>query len=225
MLDLKYLITITKREFAEQYNEFFKKHGANNVLSKLCNGTASQKILDFLSLEKTEKVMFETLIPTERAGEIVKGLLYEMNIGAAGNGIAIFIPIDGVGGKSSLKYFLKNQEVEVKENAMEKESKMVLVLTIVDKGNLDVVMDAARGVGASGGTVVRAKGTGAEMAKFFGISISEEKEMVYIVAPREKRDDIMRAIMEKAGSNTSAHGVVFSIPVDGVVGIKAFESL
>ena len=50
MLDLKYLITITKREFAEQYIEFFKKHGANNVLSKLCNGTASQTILDYLSL-------------------------------------------------------------------------------------------------------------------------------------------------------------------------------
>ena len=144
---------------------------------------------------------------------------------AAGNGIAMFIPIDGVGGKSSLNYFLKNQEVEVKENAMEKESKMVLILTIVDKGNLDVVMESARGAGASGGTVVRAKGTGAEMAKFFGVSISEEKEMVYIVAPREKRDDIMHAIMEKAGSNTSAHGVVFSIPVDGVVGISAFENL
>ena len=225
MLDLKYLITITKREFAEQYNEFFKKHGANNVLSTLCNGTASQTILDYLSLENTEKVMFETIIPTERAGEIVKGLLYEMNIGAAGNGIAIFIPVDGVGGKSSLNYFLKNQEVEVKENEMEKESKMVLILTIVDKGNIDVVMDAARGAGASGGTVVRAKGTGAEMAKFFGITISEEKEMVYIVAPRGKRDDIMHAIMEKAGSSTSAHGVVFSIPVDGVVGIKAFETL
>ena len=220
MLDLKYLITITKREFAEQYVEFFKKHGVNNILSKLCNGTASQTILDYLSLEKTEKVMFETLIPTERVGDVVKGLIYEMNIGVPGNGIAIFIPIDGVGGKSSLNYFIKNQEVVVKENKMEKESKSVL-----DKGNIDVVMESARGAGASGGTVVRAKGTGAEMAKFFGVTISEEKEMVYIVASREKRDDIMHAIMEKAGSNTGAHGVVFSIPVDGVVGIKAFENL
>ena len=64
---------------------------------------------------------------------------------------------------------------------MDKESKSVLIIVIVNKGNTDVVMDAARSVGAGGGTVARAKGTGAEMAKFFGVSISEEKEMVYIV--------------------------------------------
>ena len=61
------------------------------------------------------------------------------------------------------------------------------------------------------------------IAKFFGVSISEEKEMVYVVAARDDRDAIMHAIMEKAGKNTDAHGVVFSLPVEKVVGIKAFE--
>ena len=105
------------------------------------------------------------------------------------------------------------------------ESKVVLIIAIVDKGNTDTVMDSARSAGANGGTVVRAKGTGAELAKFFGVSISEEKEMVYIVARRDNRDSIMKAIMEKAGANTNAHGVVFSLPVDSVVGLKAFEHL
>ena len=91
--------------------------------------------------------------------------------------------------------------------------------------NTELVMEAARGAGANGGTVVRAKGTGAEIAKFFGVSISEEKEMVYIVSSRKGRDDIMKAIMEKAGGKTEAHGVVFSLPVDGVIGIREFESL
>ena len=47
--------------------------------------------------------------------------------------------------------------------------------------------------------------------------------MVYIAAKKDMRDDIMHAIMEKAGSNTEAHGVIFSLPIDKVVGIKAFE--
>jgi len=105
------------------------------------------------------------------------------------------------------------------------ESKSILIITIVDKGNTELVMDAARAAGAGGGTVMRAKGTGAEIAKFFGVSISEEKEMVYIVASRKGRDDIMRAIMEKAGRNTEAHGVVFSLPVDKVIGIREFEQI
>jgi nitrogen regulatory protein PII len=178
-----------------------------------------------LGLEKTEKVMFETMISADQTGDIVKGLLYEMNLGAVGNGIAMFIPVDSVGGKSSLNYFTDDLNTEKKENVMDKESKSVLIIVIVNKGNTDVVMDAARSVGAGGGTVARAKGTGAEMAKFFGVSISEEKEMVYIVAKREKRDDIMRAAMEKAGSNTESHGVIFSLPVDGVVGLKEFEGI
>ena len=77
--------------------------------------------------------------------------------------------------------------------------------------------------GATGGTVVRAKGTGAHIARFFGVSISEEKEIVYIVAKRSMRDAIMRAVMEKAGKDSDAHGVVFSIPVDCVLGISALE--
>lgn len=225
MLDLKYLIVITKRDFAEHYVGFFKKLGVKNVLSELCNGTASQTVLDYLNIEKTEKVMFETMLSTEKVGEVVKGLLYEMNIGAVGNGIAMFISVDGVGGKSSLNYFLGDALMENKEKRMEKESKSVLIITVVNKGNTDIVMNAARKAGAGGGTVVRAKGTGAGLAKFFGVSISEEKEMVYIVAHREKRDDIMRAIMENAGANTEARGVVFSIPVDGVVGLKDFEGV
>lgn len=225
MLGLKYLITVTKREFAEQYVQFFKEHGVKNVLSKLCVGTASDTTLNYLGLEKTEKVIFETMISADQTGDIVKGLLYEMNLGAVGNGIAMFIPVDSVGGKSSLSYFTGDLNTEKKESVMDKESKSVLIIVIVNKGNTDVVMDAARSVGAGGGTVARAKGTGAEMAKFFGVSISEEKEMVYIVAKREKRDDIMRAVMEKAGSNTESHGVIFSLPVDGVVGLKDFEGI
>ena len=108
---------------------------------------------------------------------------------------------------------------------MSGESKNVLVITIVDKGNTDLVMDSAREAGETGGTVVKANGTGAEIAKFFGVSISEEKEMVYIVTKREDRDAIMHAIMDKAGVNTDAHGVIFSLPVDKVVGIKYFEEI
>jgi nitrogen regulatory protein PII len=167
------------------------------------------------------------MVREETLGEIIKGLLVEMDISSAGNGISITVPVNSIGGASSLKYLAGEQPLQKKEseNMISSESKIVLIITIVDKGNTDMVMDAARSVGAKGGTVVRAKGTGAEIAKFFGVSISEEKEMVYIVAKRDNRDSIMKAIMEKAGVNTDAHGIIFSLPVDNVVGLKAFENV
>ncbi len=225
MQGFKYLTLITKREYSEQYLEFFRRLGIKGVLSTFCNGTATDLTLNHLGVEKTEKIMFETIVKEEQIGEIVKGMMIEMNISAAGNGIAMFLPLDSVGGMSSLKYFAGEVEIEKKEESNKMESKSVLIITVVDKGNTDIVMDAARSAGAGGGTVIKAKGTGAELAKFFGVSISEEKEMIYIVASRENRDAIMRAVMEKAGRNTDAHGVIFTLPVDSVVGIKAFEEV
>ncbi len=225
MLGLKYLILITKREYEEKYLEFFKRHGASHVISTLSHGTASEKMLDFLGIEKTDKVIMEAMISDSTKEKLVRDMYFEMDIGSAGNGIAVFLPIDGIGGHASLNYFVGEAPVEKKEEETMNETKSVLIVTIVDKGNTDLVMDAARTAGASGGTVVRAKGTGAEIAKFFGVAISEEKEMVYIVAERAKRDAIMHAIMESAGSTTDAHGVVFALPVESVVGIKHFEEL
>ena len=227
MFGLKYMITITKREYEEDYLDFFHRHGVGNVLSQLCNGTATESMLSLMGVEKTEKVMLSAMVRDERLGEIIKGLLVEMDIASAGNGISVTIPVNSIGGSSSLRYLAGDEPLQKKENERmnTSESKIVLIITIVDKGNTDTVMNAARSVGAKGGTVVRAKGTGAEIAKFFGVSISEEKELVYIVAQRDHRDDIMKAIMEKAGANTDAHGVIFSLPVDNVVGLKAFENL
>lgn len=104
------------------------------------------------------------------------------------------------------------------------QSEYVLINVVADRGNTDLVMEAARGAGATGGTAVRARGTGAGIAKILGMTISEEKEIIYIVAPRALRDGIMRAVMEKAGKDTSAHGIVFSLPVESVLGISGYEA-
>lgn len=226
MQGVKYFIAITGREYTEQYLDFLHGECGAAVFHKLTNGTATDSVLNYFGLEKTEKVSFEGFIRQEKIECMKKGLIDRFNINVAGNGIAFFIPVDGIGGESAKNYLIGEEPVtrrEEEKKGMEDRSKFVLIITIADKGYTDDVMDAARSAGASGGTVAKAKGTGAQIAKFFGISITEEKEMVYIVSRRENRDGIMRAVMEKAGRDTSAHGVVFSLPVDSVLGIKSFE--
>ena len=97
-----------------------------------------------------------------------------------------------------------------------------LIVAITAKGNTDTVMDAARSAGARGGTVINARGTapGAK-AKFFGLSISNEKEIEYILTHKSDKDKIMHAIMETAGMHTDAQTVLFSLPVDSMVGLRS----
>ncbi|HAQ40053.1 MAG TPA: transcriptional regulator [Clostridiales bacterium] len=95
-----------------------------------------------------------------------------------------------------------------------------LIITIVNRGFDDVVMEAARSAGATGGTVLNARGAGVhEAEKFFGISIQPEKDVVLILVKREYRKQIMHAIRNEAGLNKEGRGLSFSIPVEDVCGI------
>jgi nitrogen regulatory protein PII len=94
------------------------------------------------------------------------------------------------------------------------------IVCIVNAGFSDMVMDAARELGARGGTVVHARGTAnLEAEKFFGITVQPEKEMVIILVPSELKEDILHALYRTVGLKTPGQGIAFSLPVDGVVGL------
>lgn len=100
------------------------------------------------------------------------------------------------------------------------ESAYEMIIAVANQGYIEPIMEAARSAGAGGGTVIHAKGTGMEgMGKFFGVSLAAEKEMIFIVTERGKKQDIMRAIMEKAGMESKARTFLFSVPVDEVAGL------
>ena len=92
------------------------------------------------------------------------------------------------------------------------ESGYELVIAIANGGYSDMVMEAASAAGAQGGTVLHTRATDADNAnKFFGLAITEEREMILLVTSADKRAAIMQAIMEKAGAQSEAQSVVFSV--------------
>ena len=99
-----------------------------------------------------------------------------------------------------------------------------VIFCIVNSGFSDVAMDAAKKAGARGGTVLNARGTGAQEAEaFFGISVQPEKEIVMIVAPTEDSDKILQCLYDEVGLQSHGQGIAFSMPVDGVVGLTASQ--
>lgn len=99
-----------------------------------------------------------------------------------------------------------------------------LVITIVNRGYADSAMDAAKEAGATGGTLIKARGTGIKEAqKFFGIIIEPEKDVLLIVVDSSIKKDVMKAICKGAGLSTEGKGISFSLPVEEIVGIPSFE--
>ena len=105
-----------------------------------------------------------------------------------------------------------------------KETKHELLVVIANLGYTEMVMDAARGAKAGGGTVIHAKGTGMKKYEhFLGVSLASEKEMIFIVAKSEDKNAIMKAVMDQAGLTTKAKGIIFSLPVTETAGLRLME--
>lgn len=93
-------------------------------------------------------------------------------------------------------------------------------MCIVNAGFADAVMDAARKVGAKGGTVINAHGTAnKEAEKYFRITVQPEKEIVMILVRAQIKDEVLHALYQSVGLDTPGQGIAFSMPVDNVVGI------
>lgn len=99
-----------------------------------------------------------------------------------------------------------------------------VIFCIVNSGYSEAVMDAAREIGARGGTVLNARGTASmEAETFFGITVQPEKEIVMIVVPSAIKEDVLHALYQKVGLETKGQGIAFALPVDGVVGIDGAQ--
>lgn len=95
------------------------------------------------------------------------------------------------------------------------------IFCIVNSGYSEAVMDAAKKLGARGGTVIHARGTATKDAEtFFGITVQPEKEIVMILVPTKIKDAVMHALYKEVGLDSAGQGIAFAMPVDAVVGIN-----
>ena len=100
------------------------------------------------------------------------------------------------------------------------DTKYNLIVCIVNSGFSELVMEAARNVGATGGTILNARGTvKEEAASIFNIPIHPEKDMIYIIVKTEIRDKVLHELYKTVGLSKESNGIAFSIPIDNLVGL------
>lgn len=185
-------------------------------------GTAVRSMLDLLGLESNEKRVVLSVADNEKLKQFIKEQKKKMFIGVPGHGIVVSVPIKSIGGKKTME--MLNADVQSIGNKPEFNPAYELIVAIANEGRMDMVMNAARSAGATGGTVIHGKGEGGKNEeKFYNVSIASEKEVIFIVAKKEQKTSIMRSILEKAGPNTEAQAIVFSLPTSEVAGFGLFE--
>ena len=224
MSDVYIMTTIIDRKNSKKYIDLYKKDKLEVMYINLGEGTARGDILDYLGLEASEKMVIFNFVQQHDWMLTKKNLQRKLQIDAPGEGIAFLVPLSSIGGKRTLQFLLDRQELPESEESTLKDTTYELIVAIADQENLEMVMDAARGAGAYGGTVIHAKGTGMEYAeKYLGVTIAAEKAMIFIVTKKDQKNSIMKAIMEQAGMQTPAKTIVFSLPVTDTAGLRLVD--
>lgn len=179
-------------------------------------GTASSSILHYFDLNDEKKIILMLILPTIICKNIMINLKQNINIDDFGKGIAFSIPLSS--GSKYMLDFYKNHEVEdVNMENVQQE----LIITIVNQGYSEQVMNVAKKFGANGGTLISGRGLGnGESIKFLNITIDPEKDIILNLVSSDLKHKIMNMIVENCGLKSPGAGICFSVPVNYVVGLN-----
>jgi hypothetical protein len=195
-------------------------------LMTLGKGTANSKILNYLGLGQTEKTVLFSVMSCIDARDALSQLEWALDLKRPGHGIAFLVPLSGACMKEVVKVLAgadRRGGEESMGESMGQQFEYELILAVANRGYNQEVMDAARTAQAAGGTIINAKGLAlSKEEKFFGMTLQAEKEIIFILAPSERKAGIMRAIAEKAGPESHAGAVTISLPVSDVEGLQPY---
>ena len=215
---MNYILSIIKPERLDDLTELLHQLALPLSVTLHGRGTAVKSMLELLGIDSTERRIVVSLANEEKTAALIAAEKQHLHIGVPGHGLVVAVPVKSVGGGNTVAFL----EEDGKRPSVRYDYE--LIVAICSEGHTDTVMNAARAAGARGGTVLHAKGTGSKRGeKFFGVSLADEKDMVYIIAYADEKAAIMRAIHENAGPGTKAGAICFTLPISSVAGLRERE--
>jgi nitrogen regulatory protein PII len=92
---------------------------------------------------------------------------------------------------------------------------VALITCIVQRGNGDGIVRAARDAGAQGATVHFAKGTGVrERLGILGVAVNVEKEVINIVVSSDQVETVFEAMYLAGNLDTPGMGIMYITPLE-----------
>lgn len=191
-----------------------KKHGIPGGTIFRGRGTINNSLLNFLSIydEKKEIILMGT--DSNTAEEVLFELNKKFQFEKANKGIIFTSLLNEIVGSVSYKSKEAIEEREVDKPMYQN------IITIVDRGKAEDVIEAAKAAGSKGGTIINGRGSGIhETSKLFNMEIEPEKEIVMILSKKDTTEDIVNTIREKLDIGKPAHGIIFVQDISKTYGV------
>lgn len=213
------IFTIIERGCGNKLTKLYTKNQVFTHMRCEGTGTATSEIMDILGLGSSEKDIIMSLAPMSAARALLDRLEDDLHSAAPGRGIAFTVPLAAVNSLVATVITMRTKVDWEDGGEMDKEKKSSLVLVMLNQGYTDAVMETAKKAGARGGTIIRARWAGDEsFAQARGLThLQAEKEMIFIVVPKEIRAAVMEAINRKHGLQNEAGAMVSAVGIEQLV--------
>ncbi len=97
-----------------------------------------------------------------------------------------------------------------------------LIMAFVKPSITDSVVDAMKEAGATGATIIPARGTGIHEAKsFFGLSIEDQTEIIVFLVEEHVVENLMKVIQLAGKFDKPGTGIAFVLPVEHIAGLES----
>lgn len=226
---VKLLVSIINKKDDARYSEIVNDTTVAASFSGIGHGTARSSYMSYFGFDDVEKRVAFSLFPERVERQLLANLNKGLRLFLPGSGIAFTVPLSGISNlveKTVLAGADKNEKQDARASSAKKEKKTMheLVIAVINKDFTDVAIDAARDAGATGATVFHTKSANnAKFEQLIGTSLSQETDSLFFLTTTEYKAKIMEAIRDSAGLKTDGGAVIFSLPVDNIVGIGSFE--
>ena len=226
---VKLLISVIDKKDDARYSEIVNETTVAVSFSGIGHGTARSSYMSYFGFDEVEKRVAFSLFPERVERPLLANLNKGLRLFLPGRGIAFTVPLSGISNLvegAVLAGADKNEKQDARVSSGKKEKKTMheLVIAVINKDFTDLAIDAARDAGATGATVFHTKSANnAKFEQLIGTSLSTETDSVFFLTSSEYKARIMEAIRDSAGLKTDGGAVIFSLPVDTIVGIGRFD--
>ncbi|MGR9049495.1 P-II family nitrogen regulator [Halobacillus faecis] len=221
----KLIVTIVKKEKAKKVVHASTLAGAQGGTTLFGKGFRMDEKKRFLGIPvEREREVILTLVSHSIYESVMEAIIQAAKLNRPRQGIGFVIDTKNISGINHMIGLGLEPEQNAGEDVRQVEKQKLdydLIVTIVNKGDAEKVVDASKEAGAEGGTIITGRGTGIhEKAKLFNILIEPEKEVVLTLIVKEKCDRVLRAIERGARLDEPGRGIAFVLDVERTVGIN-----
>ena len=213
MAEFSLICCVVNNGDADKAMERARKYGVRGGTVSIGRGAVHSRLLEILGLDEVRKEIVTMIVENELASRAMKGISTDMMFHKPHHGIAFSIPVSEFTGSRN----------ELDDNSETNEVRGTMynaIYAVVDRGSAEDVIEAANKAGARGATIVNARGAGVHEAQtLFHMQISPEKEEVFIITARERKDGIVAAIRERLKIDEPGNGVLFVMDVNEAYGL------